>query len=105
MSKVHLGIIGSIIVWCVRGAAMLLALVALMGIGVAVVDPGGGRSGVEARSMVTPEVRFQEGLTWGFVFVVCAIAVWLLTPQRVWGLICRLTTKRGLLNGTARREA
>ena len=92
-------------VWCVRGAALLLALVALMGIGVAVVDPGGGRSGSQARSMVTPEIRFHDGLIWVLVLVVCAIAVWLLTPQRVWGLICRLTTKRGLLNGTARHEA
>jgi hypothetical protein len=51
MSKFHLGIIGTVIVWCGRGAVLLLALVALMGIGVAVVDPGGGRSSIEARSM------------------------------------------------------
>ena len=63
------------------------------GIGVQAVDPGGGRSGIHARSVVTADMRFREALVWGVVFIVCAVAVWLLTPQRVWSWKCRLTSR------------
>lgn len=65
-----------------------------MGVAVAALDEGGGRSGIPARSLVTREIRLREATIWALVFFACAIAAWLLSPERIWAWRCRASGTR-----------
>ena len=84
MTHARFGILATLLIWSARAAACVLGLGALLGVAIAAYDEGGGRSGIAARSLVTPDMRLREAIVWGLVFIACAIAVWLLSPERIW---------------------
>ncbi len=101
--QARFGIVVVVVIWAVRCVAVLILLTAITDLVVVAVDPGAGRAGVQARSLVTPEVRRHHAVVDTAVLLASAPVVWLMSPARLWSWRNRRITRR--CSGPPRHEA